>query len=123
LSQRFRLSFGILANNQPMESLMMKPLTSLTQRETSTRTVFVQTVIGLTLVIAIAAFGVFSATHATGQETRTQKAATANVLPALTIWSETREPNLNGVLATGDGAAALPAEEVVGGVSRNAFDR
>jgi hypothetical protein len=38
------------------------------------------------------------------------------------ITPESLEPNLNGMLATGDGGAALPLEEIVGGISRQAFD-
>jgi hypothetical protein len=89
------------------------------------RSGYVQAAIGLVLVIAISAFGLFTASHANGQDGMTRKTAQAtmmNVLPPLFISDESQQPNLNGVLATGDGGAALPLEETVGGVSRNAFD-
>jgi hypothetical protein len=103
--------------NQFQESLMITDRTM--------RPAYAQMAIGLVLVIAISAFGLFTASHARGDESLTRKnipAATANVLPSLVIWPQSQEPNLNGMLATGDGGAALPLEETVGGVSRDAFD-
>jgi hypothetical protein len=77
------------------------------------RLTLVQAAIGLLLVIAISAFGLFTASHASGQEGMVRKAtpATANVLPDLVIWPESLEPNLSGMLATGDGGAAIDAQE------------
>lgn len=83
------------------------------------RSALLQAAIGAALVLAVSAFGLFAASHAIGQEA--QAARTANVLPQLMISPESLEPNLNGMLATGDGGAALPLEETVGGVSREAF--
>lgn len=107
--------------NQFQESLWTDDRTSKTNH--TLRSAWVQTAIGLMLVIAISAFGIFTASHATGQENMVRKPAMANVLPELFISDEALEPNLNGLLATGDGGASLPIEETVGGVSRNAFDR
>ena len=109
--------------NQFQESLLTDDRKSNANH--TLRSAWVQTAIGLMLVIAISAFGIFTASHATGQESMMRKApaATANVLPELFISDEALEPNLNGVLATGDGGASLPLEETVGGVSRNAFQR
>jgi hypothetical protein len=81
----------------------------------------IQAVIGFALVLAVSAFGLFAASHAIGQEV-SARTATANVLPQLMISPESLEPNLNGMLATGDGGAALPLEETVGGTSRQAFE-
>jgi hypothetical protein len=108
--------------NQFQESLLTDDRTSKANH--TLRSACIQSAIGLMLVIAISAFGLFTASHATGQESMMRKdpAATANVLPELVIWPESLEPNLNGMLATGDGGASLPLEETVGGVSRNAFD-
>jgi hypothetical protein len=90
------------------------------------RSGYVQAAIGLVLVIAISAIGLIAAPRATGQEGMVRKSATAttaNVLPPLIISDESQQPNLNGVLTTGDGGDALPLEETVGGVSRNAFKK
>jgi hypothetical protein len=109
--------------NQFQESLTVTDGASkdgLTQRSG-----YIQAAIGLVLVIVISAIGLVAAPHATGQEGMMRKAAsatTANVLPPLFISDESQQPNLNGVLATGDGGAALPPEETVGGVSRDAFN-
>jgi hypothetical protein len=84
------------------------------------RSALLQAVIGFALVLAVSAFGLFAASHAIGQEA--QAAGTANVLPQLMISPESLEPNLNGMLATGDGGATLPFEETVGGISREAFE-
>jgi hypothetical protein len=89
------------------------------------RSGYVQAAIGLVLVIAISAIGLIAAPRATGQEGMVRKSATAttaNVLPPLFLSDESQQPNLNGALATGDGGAALPLEETVGGVSRGAFN-
>jgi hypothetical protein len=110
--------------NQFQESLAV---TAVASKATHTmRLGYVQAAVGLALLIIISAFGLFIASQATGQESMTRKTAqatTVNVLPPLFISDESQQPNLNGVLATGDGGAALPLEEIVGGVSRNAFDR
>jgi hypothetical protein len=82
------------------------------------RLAFVQAAVGLALACVISIFGLVIASQAHGQDT---KRPTANVLPELILSPDSQEPNLNGVLATGDGGAALPAEETIGGVSRDAF--
>ena len=77
------------------------------------RLTLVQAGIGLVLVIAISAFGLFTASHASGQEGMVRKAApaTANVLPDLVIWPQSLEPNLSGMLTTGDGGAMIDSRE------------
>jgi hypothetical protein len=112
-----------LMMNQFQESLIVAGNTN--KDGLTMRSGYVQAAIGLVLVIAISAFGLFAASHANGQDgigRKTAQASTVNVLPPLFISDESQQPNLNGVLATGDGGAALPLEETVGGVSRNAFD-
>jgi hypothetical protein len=90
------------------------------------RSALIQAAIGFALVLAVSAFGLFAASHAIGQEAQAAtdkiaaRTATANVLPQLVIAPESLEPNLNGMLATGDGGAALPLEEIVGGISHKA---
>ena len=92
------------------------------------RSALIQAAIGFALVLAVSAFGLFAASHAIGQEAQAAtdkvgaRTVTANVLPQLVISPESLEPNLNGMLATGDGGAALPLEEIVGGISREAFE-
>jgi hypothetical protein len=97
--------------NQFQESLMVTDGASKTGR--TLRPAYLQAAIRMVLVIAIYAFGLFTATHAIGQESTVRKApaATANVLPELVIWPESQEPNLNGVLATGDGGAMIETKE------------
>jgi hypothetical protein len=81
----------------------------------------VQLVVALLLVTIMAAFGIFTATHASGEEMMKRAPAQAKVLPDLNITPESLEPNLSSMLATGDGGASLPLEETVGGISREAF--
>ncbi|HLL27144.1 MAG TPA: hypothetical protein VKT73_05790 [Xanthobacteraceae bacterium] len=85
----------------------------------------IQILVGLGLAAVVVIFGLIIASQATSQESMMKKehAATANVLPQLFISDEALKPNLNGVLATGDGGAMLPAEETIGGISRGRFDR
>jgi hypothetical protein len=69
------------------------------------------------LVLMISAIGLFTASHAIGQESTVRKAdpaTTANVLPPLYISDESLEPNLNGMLATGDGGAMIEIKEITG---------
>jgi hypothetical protein len=92
----------------------------------SIRPALVQAAFGLALVLMACAFGLFAASHAISQEVSNAAGkgalvATANVLPQLVIHAESLAPNLNGMLATGDGGAAIPLEELVAGVSREAF--
>ena len=90
----------------------------------STRHVRVQVVLGLVLIASV--FGVFAMANAVPQEASSTSKGThfaaTNVLPQLVISPESLKPNLNGMLATGDGGASLPLEEVVAGVSRGAFN-
>jgi hypothetical protein len=78
-------------------------------------------------VLLFSAIGLLTAFYLIGREATyaaeqvTPRAATENVLPPLVVPPESLEPNLNGVLATGDGGASIPLEELVGGVSRDAF--
>jgi hypothetical protein len=112
-----------LMMNQFQESLIVA--NGASKDGLTMRSGYIQAAIGLVLVIAISAFGLFTASHANGQDgmaRKTAQATTMNVLPPLFISDESQQPNLNGVLATGDGGAALPLEETVGGVSRNVFD-
>ena len=80
------------------------------------RLTLVQASIGLVPVIAISAFGLFTASHAGGQEGMVRKAApaTANVPPDLVIGPEPLEPNLSAMLATGDGGAMIDGRETGG---------
>jgi hypothetical protein len=79
-------------------------------------------------VVLFSALGLVAALYLGGREASptaekgTSTAARENVLPALVISPLSLEPNLNGVLATGDGGAAIPLEELVAGVRREAFD-
>src|SRR5436190_21678720 len=93
--------------NQFQESLMAADGAGKTTQ--AVRLGYVQAAIGLALVIVISAFGLFIASQALGQENMTPKtqAATANVLPILILSPELQEPNLNGMLATGDGGAMI----------------
>jgi len=81
----------------------------------------VQFVVTVMLVAIMAAFGIFTATHAGGEEMMRKATAQAKVLPDINITPESLEPNLAGMLATGDGGTSLPLEETGGGVSRDAF--
>jgi hypothetical protein len=81
-------------------------------------------------VVLFSALGLVAALYLGGREASptaekgtSPVAARENVLPALVISPLSLEPNLNGVLATGDGAASIPLEELVAGVRREAFDR
>ena len=88
--------------NQSQESLMVG------DRAHTLRPALVQLAIGLVLVIATAAFGLFTASHANGQErAQAATAKTEKVLPDLVIWPEALEPNLSGMLATGDGGDVI----------------
>lgn len=80
-------------------------------------------------VLLFSAIGLFTALYLIGREASHAEekgtspvAARENVLPALVISPLSLEPNLNGMLATIDGGAALPLEELVAGVRREAFD-
>jgi hypothetical protein len=97
--------------NQFQESLMVTDGAHKDGR--APRPAWLQAPIGLVLVIAISAFGLFTASHAIGQESTVRKApaATANVLPPLYISDESLQPNLNGMLATGDGGAMIENKE------------
>jgi hypothetical protein len=82
----------------------------------------------LALVLMVSAFGLFSVSRAIGQQAsiavgKGTPVVTANVLPELIFHPETLEPNLNGMLATGDGGATIPLEEVVDAVLREASER
>ena len=68
---------------------------------------FLQAAFGIAFVLLVSAFGLFTAWHAIGQESMLPKAATANVLPPLVISDEALQPNLTGMLATGDGGATI----------------
>jgi len=92
----------------------------------SIRPALIQAALGFALVLMVSAFGLFAASHAIGQEAsnagKGTPVVTANVLPQFVIYPASLEPNLNGVLATGDGGASIPLEEVVAGVSREALN-
>ena len=78
-------------------------------------------------VLLFSALGLLTALYLIGWEVSgmvekaAPRAAAANVLPELVISPQSLEPNLNGMLATGDGGASIPLEELVAGVSREAF--
>jgi hypothetical protein len=78
------------------------------QEDLSPRSIFLRAVIA-----PICAAALFAAVVAISQEAKstgqigTPPAASANVLPPLVISSEALEPNLNGVLATGEGGALI----------------
>jgi hypothetical protein len=99
--------------NQFQESLLTSNRTGLPMR-----LVFVQAAIGFAFVLMISALGLFAASHAIGQEVSgvaekgAAPVATANVLPKLVILPESLEPNLNGMLATGDGGAMIEIKEI-----------
>src|SRR5262249_30111485 len=77
----------------------------------------VQAGVGFCLFSVIAIFGMVIVSQAIGQENfkerMIQKApvAQANVLPQLVIWNDALEPGLTGMLATGDGGAAIDTSE------------
>jgi hypothetical protein len=83
----------------------------------------IQTAIGFMLVIAISAFELFAASQAIGQEVTRKLSSTAalNVLPRLVISPESLEPNLNWMLATGDGAAVIKPPEASENQQRRNF--
>jgi hypothetical protein len=91
------------------------------------RLVFIQAARGFVLVLMISTFGLFAASHAIGQEVpgvATKGAvpvATGNVLPKLVISPESLEPNLNGMLATGDGGAVIEPQETTGSLRASAY--
>jgi hypothetical protein len=76
------------------------------------RLALTQTAIGFVFVLMVSAFGLFAASNAIGEEAYTAvKGASpidaAAVLPILVISPESLEPNLNAMLATGDGGAVI----------------
>jgi hypothetical protein len=75
------------------------------------RLAFIQAAFGFALILLASAFGLFTASHVIGQEGMLRKAATANVLPPLVISDEALQPNLAGMLATGDGGAMIEPSE------------
>jgi len=63
-------------------------------------------------IALISAFALFVAVVAISQEARStgrnsEPVASANVLPPLVISAQSLEPNLNGMLATGEGGALI----------------
>ena len=84
--------------NQFQESLLV------TDRTRPLRPAYAQMAIGLALVIAIAAFGLFSASHAKGEDRKA-----ANVPPPA-VSADTPAPAFDWTLATGDGGAAIALE-------------
>jgi hypothetical protein len=83
---------------------------------------------GLASVLMFSALGLFASFWLIGYQisrttaTSAPRTAAANVLPELFISEESLQPNLNGVLVTGDGGASIPLEELVAGVRRDAFN-
>jgi len=85
----------------------------------------VQAAIAFMAVTSIFAFGILYASQAIGEEvskprTAVSGASAANVLPTLAISSQALEPNLNGMLATGDGGAMIDTQEITGSLPRSA---
>jgi hypothetical protein len=83
---------------------------------------------GLASVLMFSALGLFASFWLIGFQishtaaATAHRAAAANVSPELFISDESLRPNLNAVLATGDGGASIPLEELVAGVRREAFN-
>jgi hypothetical protein len=99
--------------NQFQESLLAADRTD----NAGFRLAIVQAAVGLALACVISIFGLVIASQAYGQET---KRPTANVLPELIISPESQEPNLNGMLTTGDGGTSLPVDATAGDAKRHA---
>lgn len=103
--------------NQFQESL----ITADEAPKSARRLGLVQLVVALMLVAIMAAFGIFTATHANGEEMVKRAPASAKVLPDINLTPESLEPNLSGMLATGDGGASLPLDGPTGTLNRNVF--
>jgi hypothetical protein len=94
----------------------------------STHFDFMQAARGFVPMLLFSALGLFTTLYLMSREVpgtvenAPVAAIKANVLPHLVISPASLEPNLNGVLATGDGGAALPLEELIAGVRREAFN-
>jgi hypothetical protein len=100
-------------NHSTEDNMVNQFQESLMDGARSTRPAFIQMAIGLLLVVAIAAFGIFAASYARSEEALAHqgKPATAKVLPDLVIWPESLEPNLSDMLATGDGGATIDRKD------------
>jgi hypothetical protein len=117
-----RPSSSCKQSNYNEEDLMVNQL------QATTRPALIQAARDLGPLLLFSALGLFTAfylisqqaSHATAKTT--PRTAAANVSPELYISPASLEPNLNGVLVTGDGAASIPLEELVAGVRREAFN-
>jgi hypothetical protein len=89
---------------------------TLVQAVRDLKPVLMFSAVGLVTALSLIAL---QASHTTVKAT--PKVAAANVSPELYISPASLEPNLNGMLATGDGGASIPLEELVAGVRREAF--